>query len=125
MYNRNAAYDFGALERQKRKGQIVELPGRRARRKEKLKTKKKVLIAAFSAFVIAAATVSTFIVGQVKLTEITDQTAKASKVLDECESSNTQLRMELEAKGDSNISAKNTVRNEVVKIPKENLTEIH
>ena len=40
MYNRNAAYDFGALEKQKRKGQIVELPGRRARQKEKLKTKK-------------------------------------------------------------------------------------
>lgn len=125
MYNRNAAYDFGALEKRKRKGQIVELPSRRARRKEKLKTKRKVLTAAFSAFMIVAATVSTFVMGQVRLTEITDQTEKASKELNERESSNMQLRMQLEAQGTAKMSADDSVHNEIVKIPKENLVETH
>ena len=125
MYNRNAAYDFGALERQQRRGRIVELPSRRARRKEKLKAKRVILMAAFSVFMASAAAVSGFVMGQVRLTEITDQTEKASKVLDECESSNTQLRMELESKGASKISADDCVHNEVVKIPKEVLIETH
>lgn len=125
MYNRNAAYDFGALEKQNRRGQIVELPGRRARRKEKLKAKRKFLTSVFSMFMIASAAVATFIMGQVKLTEITDQTEKASKVLDECESSNTQLRMQIEAYGASKVLPDDSVHNEIVKIPKESLAEVH
>ncbi|MBR2734760.1 MAG: hypothetical protein IKE05_01030 [Clostridia bacterium] len=125
MYNRNAAYDFRTLERQKRSAQIVELPGRRARRKEKLKAKRTLLTAVFSVFMVSAMVVSGFVMGQVKLTEITDQTEKASRVLDERESSNTQLRMELESKNTAGSFAKDSVHNEVVKISKENLTEVH
>ena len=125
MYNRNAAYDFGALEKQKRRGQIVELPGRLARRKEKLKSKRTFLMAVFSVFMISSAVVSGFVMGQVTLTEITDQTEKATKVLDECESSNTQLRMQLEAHGASRVAESGSVHSELVKIPKENLVEAH
>lgn len=125
MYNRNAAYDFGALEKQKRRGQIVELPGRGARRKEKLKAKRTVLMATFSVFMISAVAVSGFVMGQVTLTEITDQTEKASKILDERESSNTQLRMQLESQGAAKMDSGETVHNEIVKIPKDVLTEAH
>ena len=123
MYNRNAAYDLRVLEKQKRKGQIVELPGRRARRKEKLKTRRLFLTAVFSVFMVSAMVVSGFVMGQVKLTEITDQAEKASKILDERETANMQLRMEIESQGKSQSA--DSVHNEIVKIPKEVLNETH
>ncbi|MDO4200065.1 MAG: hypothetical protein Q4D57_04870 [Clostridia bacterium] len=125
MYNRNAAYDFGALEKPKRRGQIVELPSRAARRKERLKTKRKILTGVFSVFMIAAAAVSTFILGQVKLTEITDQTEKAEKVLGARECENTELHMAKESQGAEKALSNDSVHNEIVKIPKEELKEIH
>ena len=125
MYNRNAAYDFGALERQKRRGQVVELPGRLARRKEKLKTKRKVLTAAFSAFMVIAAAVSTFIMGQVKITEITDQTEKETKRLNALESSNMQFTMQRESQSVAKLNTDESVHTEIVTIPKEALAESH
>ena len=125
MYNRNTAHDFEVLERQKRKGRVVELPGDLARKKEKLKSKKTFLVAVFSAFMVSSAVVSAFIMSQVVLTEITDQTEKASKVLDECENSNTQLRMQIEAQGASKALDGGYVHSELVKIPKETFAETH
>lgn len=125
MYNRNTAHDFEVLERQKRKGRVVELPGHLARRKEKLKSKKTFLIAVFSAFMVSSAVVSAFIMSQVVLTEITDQTEKAYKLLDECENSNTQLRMHIEAQGASKVLDRGHVRSELVRIPKEIFAETH
>lgn len=125
MYNRNAAYDFGALERQKRRGQVVELPSRLARRKEKLKTKRKLLIAAFSAFMMVAAVVSTFIKGQVKIAEITDQTEKETKRLNALESSNMQFTMQRESQSVAKLNTDESVHTEIVTIPKEALAESH
>lgn len=125
MYNRNTAHDFEVLEKQKRKGRVVELPGHLARRKEKLKSKKTFLIAVFSAFMVSSAVVSAFIMSQVVLTEITDQTEKAYKLLDECENSNTQLRMQIEAQGASKALDGGYVHSELVKIPKETFAETH
>ncbi len=125
MYNRNAAYDFGALERQKRRGQLVELPGRLARKKERLKSKRTFLMAVFSAFMVSATVVSGFVMGQVTLTELTAKTEEASKLLDECESSNTQLHMQLETQGALRVANNGSVHNELVRIPKENLVESH
>lgn len=125
MYNRNTAHDFEVLERQKRKGRVAELPGHLARKKEKLKSKKTFLVAVFSAFMVSSAVVSAFLMSQVVLTEITDQTEKASKVLDECENSNTQLRMQIEAQGASKALDGGYVHSELVKIPKETFAETH
>ncbi len=125
MYNRNTAHDFEVLERQKRKGRVVELPGHLARKKEKLKSKKTFLVAVFSAFMVSSAVVSAFLMSQVVLTEITDQTEKASKVLDECEISNTQLHMQIEAQGASKALDGGYVHSELVKIPKETFAETH
>ncbi len=129
MYNRNAAYDFGNLEEQRRKnGKVVRLPKRYYKSKRKLKTRKQFLVAAFSCFLVATAGVSTFIMGQVKLTEVTDKSEKAEKELKQCESVGAQLSLKIASQGSKgafdgdNSSAETT---EIVKIPKESLSEIH
>lgn len=96
MYNKNAAYDFGALEEKKsRSGQIISLPGKKARREEKLRARKMFIISVFSVFTMSAAGVSAFVLGQAGLTEYTDKTVKASKELEQCQSVGTQLAVKL------------------------------
>lgn len=123
MYNRNAAYDFGALEKHKKRGQVVRLPG--ARKRESLKSKRKVLVGMFSLFLMIAVGVSTFVMGQVKLTEVTDKTEKANKELEQCESLNMQLRMQLESQNIDKIKNSEPQQTEIVRIPKEVVSEVH
>lgn len=125
MYNRNAAYDFGVLEEHKKHGRVVKLPGQRARQKERLKSQRKVLAGLFSMFLVVAGGVSAFVMGQVKLTEVTDQTEKAAKELDECESSNMQLRMQLESQNIDGIKNAEIQQTDIVRIPKEVVTVTH
>lgn len=128
MYNRNAAYDFGNLDEQKR-GKVVRLPKRRSKLNEKLKTKKRILVSLFSAFLVSAIGVSAFIMGQVKLTEVTDKVGRASKELEECESLNMQLSMKAEAqnsdKAFGSICDTGVEATQIVKIPKEAISEVH
>ncbi len=97
MYNRNAAYDFGTLEKKNivKKEKILELPGKSSRRKENLKNQKAILTGLFSSFLVVSLGISGFIMGQAKLTEVTDKYSKASKQLEECKSANTGLEMKL------------------------------
>ena len=125
MYNRNAAYDFGAVEERRRRGRIVRFPGKKARQLERLKSRRKVLTGIFSLFLMSALGVSTFVMGQVKLTEITDQTEKASKELDECESSSMQLRMQLESQNIDKIKNAEPQQTDIVRIPKEAISATH
>ena len=85
MYNRNAAYDFKTLEKKKvvKKGKILELPKKSSRSKENLKNQKAILTGLFSSFLVLSLGVSGFIMGQAKLTEVTDKYSKASKQLEE------------------------------------------
>ena len=125
MYNRNVAYDFGAREEHRKRGSVVRIPGHEARRRERLKSKRKVLSGIFSLFLMSAAGVSVFVAGQVKLTEATDQVEKASKELEQCESSNMQLFMQLESKSADRIKNSGIRQTEIVKIPKEVVSEVH
>lgn len=129
MYNRNVAYDFGNLEEQRRKsGKVIRLPRRYYKSKKKLKTRKQFLVAVFSCFLVATAGVSTFIMGQVKLTEVTDKSEKAEKELKQCESVGAQLSLKLASQGsndafDGNGSCAEATT--IVTIPKESLSEVH
>lgn len=129
MYNRNAAYDFGNLEEQRRKiGKVVRLPKRHYNSKGKLKTRKQFLVAVFSCFLVAMAGVSTFIVGQAKLTEVTDKSEKAEKELKQCESVGAQLSLKIASQGSNNAfdgSGSGSETTEIVKIPKESISEVH
>lgn len=121
VYDRNMAFDFGALEERKvKKGKIFRLPNEESRRKEKLKNQKSLLVGVFSLFFVAALGVSGFIMGQAKLTEVTDKYSKASKQLQECQSMNTGLEMKLKEVSNisksSNLSKESSV--EIVKIHK-------
>lgn len=121
VYDRNMAFDFGALEERKvKKGKIFRLPNEESRRKEKLKNQKSLLVGVFSLFFVTALGVSGFIMGQAKLTEVTDKYSKASKQLQECQSVNTGLEMKLKEVSNisksSNLSKESSV--EIVKIHK-------
>lgn len=130
MYNKNAAYDFGFVEeRRHKRGEIVTLPRRKSKIKERLNTRRKVLVGAFSAFLTVSLGFSTFIMGQAKLTEVTDQVEKTSNELKHWQSTNMQLSMKLESIKSSavmdEIKSPNASQTEIVKIPKEVLAESH
>lgn len=121
VYDRNMAFDFGALEERKvKKSKIFRLPNEESRRKEKLKSQRSLLVGVFSLFFVTALGVSGFIMGQAKLTEVTDKYSKASKQLQECQSVNTGLEMKLKEVSNisksSNLSKESSV--EIVKIHK-------
>ena len=101
MYNKNAAYDFNLQEQtqreSKRRGEVIKLPGQKERRLQKVLMQKIFVGSAFSLFLVAAASVSVFVFGQAKLTELTDQLSKAKKELDDCKSVNGGLNMKLES----------------------------
>lgn len=127
MYDRNIAFDFGALEERKvKKGKVFELPNEESRRKERLKNQKFLLTGIFSIFFVTALGISGFIMGQAKLTEVTDKYSKASKQLQECQSVNTGLEMKLKEISNisksSNLSKDSSV--EVVKIHKGDTAKI-
>ncbi len=127
MYDRNIAFDFGALEEKKlRKSKIFRLPNKESRRKERLKNQKSLLTGIFSVFFVTALGISGFIMGQAKLTEVTDKYSKASKQLQECQSVNTGLEMKL--KEVSNISKSSNLNKEssveIVKIHKGDAAKI-
>ncbi len=129
MYNRNAAYDFGNLEEQRRKsGKVVRLPKRYYKSSRKLKTRKQFLVAVFSCFLVATAGVSTFIMGQVKLTEVTDKSEKAEKELKQCERVGAQLSLKIASQCSSDPfdgSGSSADATDIVKIPTESLSEVH
>ncbi len=131
MYNRNAAYDFGALEERKRKkSKVLRFPNKQKILKSRSRAQKSLLTGVFSLFLISAAGVSAFIAGQVRLTEVTDKTEKAYKELEQCKSINTELEMKLESKKmDSQLEgakSSHVAQTEIVKIPKEsNFVETH
>lgn len=127
MYDRNIAFDFGALEERKvKKGKVFELPNEESRRKERLKNQKFLLTGIFSIFFVTALGISGFIMGQAKLTEVTDKYSKASKQLQECQSVNTGLEMKLKEISNisksSNLSKDSSV--EIVKIHKGDTAKI-
>ncbi len=127
MYDRNIAFDFGALEERKvKKGKVFELPNEESRRKERLKSQKFLLTGIFSVFFVTALGISGFIMGQAKLTEVTDKYSKASKQLQECQSVNTGLEMKLKEISNisksSNLSKDSSV--EIVKIHKGDTAKI-
>lgn len=127
MYNKNAAFDFKTLEERKvKRGNIVVLPGRRARQHEKSKNRKIILTSAFSIFFGVALGVSGFIVGQAKLTEITDAYSKASKQLEECKSTNTGLEMKLKELdgGSASVGFSENSTVEIVKVHKNDIARI-
>lgn len=127
MYDRNIAFDFGALEERKvKKSKVFELPNEESRRKERLKSQKFLLTGIFSVFFVTALGISGFIMGQAKLTEVTDKYSKASKQLQECQSVNTGLEMKLKEISNisksSNLSKDSSV--EIVKIHKGDTAKI-
>lgn len=129
MYNRNEAYDFKTLEeRELKRGKIVKLPGKKLRRKEKLKAQKMLFISTFSIFLVTAVCVSAFVLGQAKLTELTDKAAKASIELEQCQSLNTQLKMKLEAiqssNGNCSLQNKNDCAVEIIRVPNADTAKI-
>ena len=72
--------------------------------------------------------VSTFIVGQAKLTEVTDKFEKAEKELKQCESVGAQLSLKIASQGSNNAfdgSGSGPETTEIVKIPKESISEVH
>ncbi len=115
MYDRNAAsivFDFKNLEEKKLKpGKLVRLPGKKARQKEKARIQKMFLASVFSVFLLAAVCVSGFVLGQVKLTEVSDAAHKASVELNKYKSTNTQLFMELKSAQTSNGHSFNSENN--------------
>lgn len=128
MYNRNAAYDFKTLEKKKvvKRGKILELPKKSSRSKENLKNQKAILTGLFSSFLVLSLGVSGFIMGQAKLTEVTDKYSKASKQLEECKSANTGLEMKLKEICE-NSETSGFLRNdsvEVVKVHKGDVAKI-
>lgn len=126
MYDRNAAYDFGNLEEQRRKsGKVVRLPRRYHRSNEKLKARRQFLVAAFSCFLVAMVGVSTFVMGQAKLTEVTDKSEKAAKELNQCKSAGAQLSLQIVSQKSADAISGNVETTEIVTIPKASSSEIH
>ena len=123
MYN-NAAYDFGALEkkRNKKSKNIVKLPSRKARLRKKAQAKRMVVIGLLFSSIILGGVVSAFVMGQVQLTELTDQATTASKKLKETESIHTQLNMKLKTI-ENELS--NQSFNSKAKLPNIEIVEIH
>ncbi len=129
MYNRNEAYDFKTLrEKETKKGKVFRLPGNKARRKERIKAQKMLLVSTFSIFLVTAMCISGFVLGQARLTEFTDKAFKASRELEEYQSINTQLSMKLEAAKSSDdnrgLKNKNDCTVELVRIPKGDAAKI-
>ncbi len=105
MYNRNAAFDFEAFEQRKvKKAKIFRLPDKEARQRQRVRAKRQLTLSLFSAFFIGAIGISSFVMGQVKLTEVSDQSIKASKELEQCKSVNTQLSVKLKAEAAKNVA---------------------
>lgn len=99
---RNAAYDISIFEERKyspeKRDNIVELPGKRS--KSKQKSKLNIMSVMFTAITFSAsvAAVGTMLSNQVQLTEIADKTNQLTKQLEESKSENTQLEMKIKEK---------------------------
>lgn len=99
---RSTAYDISIFEERKyiaeKKDNILEIPNKKA--KANKKSKLKVIPALFTViiFSFSVAAVGTMLANQVQLTEVTEQTNRAKKLLEERKSENMQLQMKLKEK---------------------------
>lgn len=97
MYNKNAAYDLSLFEEKKRKKNVVRLNTNKLRRTRELKAKITLMIESVIVCVGIGVGVATFITGQAKISELTEQSNYVSKQLQEKESLYTQLEMRKKA----------------------------
>ena len=98
MYDRNLVYDFDVIvEPKPKRGRVVRLPSKTLRSLNKLKSQRLLLTGLFSVFSVVAVSVSIFLFGQAKLTEITEECYRVSKSLEQCKTENTQLSMKLKS----------------------------
>ena len=126
MYNRNAAYDFAPLKKEKHgEGKVLELPGRSQRRNQKNKALKMLMGSVFSVFLLSAGCGFLFISEQSKLAESIDKVSKASKELDQIQSENTALLLKSESlKAAQNYKDLENARVEIVRIAGEDLAAV-
>lgn len=126
MYDRNLVYDFDIIAEPKR-GKVVRLPSKKLRRLNKLKSQRLLLTGLFSIFSAVALSVSVFLFGQAKLTEITEECYRVSKSLEQCKTESTQLSMKLKSiqslkAGNSFLRDDNMA--EIVKVHSEDMATI-
>lgn len=126
MYNRNAAYDFTPLRKERHgEGKVLKLPGKSQRKNQKNKALKMLMGSVFSVFLLSAGCGFLFISEQSKLAESIDKVSKASKELDQIQSENTALLLKSESlKAAQNYKDLENARVEIVKIAGEDLAAV-
>lgn len=97
MYNKNAAYDLSLFEEKAKKKNVVRLNTEKIKRGRRFRAK--VILMAESIAVCGAILLGTamFISGQARLSELTEESDKISKQIQEKESLYTQLTMKKRA----------------------------
>lgn len=111
--NSSSAYDFSMFE-PKKKGQerpapkqnVIEIPQKRLEENRRPKHRARRVVPTLLAFVVVAGLVSSYVYGQVQLTELTESLNGVTKTLSEQQNTYTQLQM----KSDSQLSL-DTVEN--------------
>ncbi len=97
MHNRNSAALDYEVARERKKARIVRLPGKKARKLSNLRAQRMLMLGVFSVFCTCALGVSGFVMGQAKLTELTDKSCTACRKLEQIQSLNTQLSVKLKS----------------------------
>ncbi len=126
MYNRNAAYDFAPLKKEKHKeGKVLKLPSRSQRQIQKNRALKMFMGSVFSVFLVSAGFGFLFVSEQSKYAECIDKVSKASKELDQIQSENTALLLNKESlKASQNYKDSENARVEIVRIAGEDLSAV-
>lgn len=99
---KNTAYDISIFEEHEykniKKDNILEIPRKRVRGNKINKINIKTVLFSGLTFSFGVAVIGAILFNQVQLTEITEATSKAEKLLEESKSENTQLQMKLKEK---------------------------
>lgn len=99
---KNTAYDISIFEEHKykniKKDNILEIPRKRVRENKINKINIKTVLFSVLTFSFGVAVIGAILFNQVQLTEITEATSQAEKLLEESKSENTQLQMKLKEK---------------------------
>ena len=104
MHNRNSAALDYRVAKERKKARIIRLPGKKARKLSNLRAQRMLMLGVFSVFCTCALGVSGFVMGQAKLTELTDKSCTACRELEQIQSLNTQLSSKLKSIGASIVS---------------------
>lgn len=106
----------------KDKDNVIKIPSKRSRAKEKLKAKRMFMLSSVLTFACIAGVMCLLMSSQATLTELTDKASKTTKILKEAESINTQLSVKAKAIQVNKIEDKTYI--ETVKVGKNDKSKV-